>query len=401
MEVTSLIFPMILLSLERSSSTPGAALYRDGKQLADWTAGRLDDGSSSIFSMAADCNRLLSTTPEKLSTILLTIGPGSFSGIRSAISFAQGLALPNPDIRILGVSTAAVIAWQHLRLATGGASCVVMGDARREHIWKADFIRTATGLSTTEITLHPYASFSNTAPRQNTNIQYRKLDIADIQPNLLDDFDRRQEVTKCWRKLNNEWVLVNHCFVDDWGAKRKQELACRDIPNAMQNGGFCVAAYDHEKLAGIAVVKGGLIGSQKQYIEIYILQVDREYRRKGIGRELFLMCVGEAQKTGAKKFYVCANSSQESHAFYRAMGCVEAVETVPELFKNEPYDVHMEYALPSLLPVLSPDAERLASLVQFPITPSHPTAEGLASLYFAEPSLFIENPLPIYLHNAV
>jgi len=204
---------MLLLSLERSSSMPGAALYRGNSLIA---------ATSSAFSMATDCNRLLSTTTEKLSTILLTIGPGSFSGIRSAIGFAQGLALPNPDIRILGVSTAAVIAWQHLRLATGGAACVVMGDARREQVWKARFERNETGITGSEITLHPYASLS------------------------------------------------------DFGLRTS--------------------------------------------------------------------------------------------------------DVIP-----------------------TPDAERLSSLLPRPpsLLPSHPTAEGLGSLYFADPSLFVENPMPIYLHNAV
>ena len=54
---------------------------------------------------------------------------------------------------------------------------------------------------------------------------------------------------------------------------------------------------------------------------------------------------GRAKKTKAKKLYISANSSQESQAFYRAMGCVDAEEIIPELFEAEPFDVHMEYVL--------------------------------------------------------
>ena len=169
---------MNFLTLERSSSTPGAALYRDGTLLAATTfpahpaslrasapprAARedarppvpLDSWASSVNALFVEA----SVAPAELSAILLAIGPGSFSGIRAAIAFAQGLALPHPHIKILGVSTAAVIAWQELRLATEGATCTVVGDARREHIWQACFQRTANGLSGGEIALHPYASW--------------------------------------------------------------------------------------------------------------------------------------------------------------------------------------------------------------------------------------------------
>jgi len=108
-----------------------------------------------------DLFKKASVAPAELSAILLAIGPGSFSGIRAAISFAQGLALPHPHIKILGVSTAAVIAWQELALATSGASCAVVGDARREHIWQARFERTANGIAGGEIALHPYTAFGD------------------------------------------------------------------------------------------------------------------------------------------------------------------------------------------------------------------------------------------------
>jgi len=104
-------------------------------------------------------------------------------------------------------------------------------------------------------------------------------------------------------------------------------------------------AFDGNKLIGFCILSKEFIGSNNQYLRLVMLHTSYEYRRKGIGKRLFLFCVEAAKKLNAKKLYITAQSSQESQAFYRAMGCVEAQEIIPELFEQEPFDVHMEYRL--------------------------------------------------------
>lgn len=58
-----------------------------------------------------------------------------------------------------------------------------------------------------------------------SDITYRRLSAADISPDMMDGFNRYQEVTKCWRKQNGEWVLVDNPFIDDWDEAQKKELA--------------------------------------------------------------------------------------------------------------------------------------------------------------------------------
>jgi hypothetical protein len=36
-------------------------------------------------------------------------------------------------------------------------------------------------------------------------ITYKQLNIEDIHLDILNDFNRYQEVTKCWRKQNGDW----------------------------------------------------------------------------------------------------------------------------------------------------------------------------------------------------
>ena len=177
------------------------------------------------------------------------------------------------------------------------------------------------------------------------NIRCENLTVGDLHPNILDDFNRYQEVKKCWRKQNGEWVLVDNSFIDDWDEAKKKDLATHYLPGTIERGGTVFGAFDNDKLIGFFALAGNFIGKSGQYIRLISLQVSYEYRNKGIGKELFSLCVDAARKIGAEKLYISAHSSQESQAFYRAMKCVDTEEIIPELFEAEPFDVHMECVL--------------------------------------------------------
>ena len=53
----------------------------------------------------------------------------------------------------------------------------------------------------------------------------------------------------------------------------------------------------------------------------------------------------EAEKLGAKKLYISSQSSEETQAFYKSVGCVEAMEINQKLYDEEPFDCHLEYCL--------------------------------------------------------
>jgi len=65
----------------------------------------------------------------------------------------------------------------------------------------------------------------------------------------------------------------------------------------------------------------------------------------GIGKRLFSLICRKAKEMGAKKLYISAHSSQETQAFYKTMGCIEAVEYNDELVAREPCDCQLEYKL--------------------------------------------------------
>ena len=72
-----------------------------------------------------------------------------------------------------------------------------------------------------------------------------------------------------------------------------------------------------------------------------MMQVSSECRGQGIGRQLFEAGKAVARKVGAEALYISACSSEETIAFYRAMGSGLASIPIKELAEKEPYDLQM------------------------------------------------------------
>ena len=172
----------------------------------------------------------------------------------------------------------------------------------------------------------------------------RKLELKDCSANLLKKFDRYQEVNRCWRKKNDEWVLKDIAFIEKWDDKRKDRVI-QGFLTCIKDGGVILGVYHEDDIIGFAWIENKLFGSKNEYINLDSLQVSYGFRHQGIGQVLFKKACVEARDLGAKKLYISANSSEESQAFYKAMGCVETQEINQELFIEEPFDCHMEFCL--------------------------------------------------------
>ena len=106
-----------------------------------------------------------------------------------------------------------------------------------------------------------------------------------------------------------------------------------------------IGCFDNGKLIGWACVKKELFGSSEQYANLDYLHVSYEYRNCGLGKVLFAHAVTMAKDFGATKLYISGQSSKETQAFYKSVGCHEAEEIDPVLFEKEPYDCHLEFVL--------------------------------------------------------
>lgn len=175
-------------------------------------------------------------------------------------------------------------------------------------------------------------------------IEYRDLAETELNRELFSHFIRHQTVVKCWRKINGEWVIKDAPFIDDWGeADYKILVSC--LKNTVKTGGFVHAAFYDGALKGFVSVEPQLFDETQKYLDLSSIHVSEDMRNSGIGTALFLAAKEWAKRHGAKKLYISAHSAVESQAFYRKMGCVEAVVYNQPHVEAEPYDCQLECLL--------------------------------------------------------
>ena len=177
-----------------------------------------------------------------------------------------------------------------------------------------------------------------------STITYQKLCKNHLHDEVLDKFNRYQKVSRCWRKQNDEWVLIDHPYIEDWDLEKKRNIVS-ELVNCVNNNGVVYGAIIDNTLIGFSCISAYFFGKNIEYLELLMMQVSTEYRNKGIGKQLFKLIADSARQLGAKKIYISAHSSEESQAFYRAVGSVDAVEINQVIARNEPFDCQMEYVL--------------------------------------------------------
>lgn len=173
----------------------------------------------------------------------------------------------------------------------------------------------------------------------------RSLLESDLTPTCMDTFARRQVVQNVWRKKDGKWAIVPEPFIDDWDLQTRRKLA-EQLRRDIAEGGAVFAALGKQgEIVAFSAVSGGRIGPKQEYADLLELHTDNRYRRKGLGRALFLQCAAWAREHGAQKLYISAHSAEESQAFYRSIGCVDALWISQAHAQKEPYDCQMEYEL--------------------------------------------------------
>lgn len=175
-------------------------------------------------------------------------------------------------------------------------------------------------------------------------VLYRNLNADEICRELFNGFIRHQNVTKCWRRENNEWVIREAPFVDDW-TEADYQILISCLKHTVTTGGLVYAAFYNEALKGFVSVESVLFGGAQKYLDLSSIHVSEDMRGRGIGRELFLAAKEWAKKKGAQKLYISAHSAVESQAFYKKMGCTEAEVYEQKHVEAEPYDCQLECRL--------------------------------------------------------
>ncbi len=125
----------MILALERSTARGSAALLADDGALVaavEDPRGFQGDAYALVDAALAQAG----TPPAAVTRYAVGTGPGSFSGVRSAIAVLAGLALPAGG-RLEGVSSAAAVNAVFRAGHPGFPTVAVVGDARRGRLWIA------------------------------------------------------------------------------------------------------------------------------------------------------------------------------------------------------------------------------------------------------------------------
>lgn len=126
---------MKILAVEFSSERRGVAICSGGvvRGRAEESGGR----TARAFSLIERALTEAKMEREEIECIALGLGPGSYAGIRSAISLAQGWQVAR-DIRLLGIGTVECLAAQAQAAQLAGLVNIVI-DAQRNEFYFASY----------------------------------------------------------------------------------------------------------------------------------------------------------------------------------------------------------------------------------------------------------------------
>jgi len=174
------------------------------------------------------------------------------------------------------------------------------------------------------------------------SIEYRLL--ASHECERIKEANPARFIKRAWRSVNGtkQWIDLNW-LDDEYPNGYENHLA--GLKATFDGGGFVIGAFDGNRLVGFISINSNVFGSQHKYVLLDQLFVDNKYQNQGIGKRLFYLSAEKAKQWSIDKFYICAGSSEDTLAFYYALGCVDAKEINQQLFEDDENDMQLEYVL--------------------------------------------------------
>lgn len=124
---------MYILAIDSATPVAGVALLQDKKLLREDFVNFKKTHSETLMPMVDETLRRCELTLKDLAAIAITIGPGSFTGLRIGLAAAKGLSLSGA-VPLIGISTLDVLA--HNLSYTNSLVCPLM-DARKQEVYAA------------------------------------------------------------------------------------------------------------------------------------------------------------------------------------------------------------------------------------------------------------------------
>lgn len=126
---------MILFAVDSATSAAGAAVWRDGKILAESFADVGLTHSRTLMVLVDEVFRRAGLAPGDVDYYAVTDGPGSFTGLRIGMGIVKGLAYGAGKLCV-AVSALETLAWN---VAGVSRRAVAVCDARRGRVYHAAF----------------------------------------------------------------------------------------------------------------------------------------------------------------------------------------------------------------------------------------------------------------------
>ena len=180
-------------------------------------------------------------------------------------------------------------------------------------------------------------------PKFKSMINSRELQRDEIK--LIWSIDRSEVIENVYYHENGELVLKpEHYIMTGWPPGRSEHYT-PFLFDCFDRGGWFYGLFDNGRLIGVAILENKFIGAKKDQLQLKFLHVSQAYRGQGFGKKMFLLASEKARQWGAKQLYISATPSEHTVNFYQRLGCVVTQELDPELFAQEPEDIHLEYAV--------------------------------------------------------
>ena len=130
-------YAMRTLALDQSTAQGTLAILDDDKVILErsWTDSRA--ASRQVYSIISELGTSGMLDLSAIDLFVAGLGPGSFTGMRIAVTAIRAMALPGRKLT-RGVSSGRALAWARLTVHEGGEA-LVAGDARRDRYWLARF----------------------------------------------------------------------------------------------------------------------------------------------------------------------------------------------------------------------------------------------------------------------
>jgi len=126
--------PLTLLSLDCATIGCSVCVWQEGASIAVRSQNMARGQAEALMPMVQDALRSANLLPGDLDAIAVTRGPGSFTGLRIALSAARGLAL-SLQVPCVGVTTLEILAQGVSDLERQGRRILACVDSKRADIY--------------------------------------------------------------------------------------------------------------------------------------------------------------------------------------------------------------------------------------------------------------------------